>query len=82
MNTEAPKYTRPYRARSLQRANERIGALQSQVECLSSLLEQCLKDKLQLAKLASKEPLFYNPLEVMAVEAMRDTLLRNWKLIK
>jgi hypothetical protein len=49
--------------------------LAEEVEQLQSEIEQLQSERLLLANLAAGTPQFFNPLEAMAAETLRDTIL-------
>lgn len=73
-----------YKAKSLSGAERKVRQLQKEVNELrnhaQNLEKQIIKimdERFWLAKLASKIPLFDNPLHVWEVEKMRDEILRG-----
>ena len=64
-----------YKPRTLSGAAQRVAQLQSQIDERESLLKQWYADRIALAKLAAKGPAFFNPLEAMAAEKVRDAIL-------
>lgn len=71
----------PYKAKSLTGAQARVRQLLKLHEGTTTLLEQYARERVMLAKLASKVPLFDNPLHVWEVEKIRDRILREKGLI-
>lgn len=76
--------TTSYKAKSLSGAERRVRslfkekkALQAQVESLTKSIDQMDKERLWLAKLASKQPMFDNPLHIWEVEKIRDAILKK-----
>ncbi len=66
---------KPYKANSLKGAQTYVRCLIKQRSELTALLERYHSDRLMLAKLASKTPQFFNPLEAMAAETLRDQVI-------
>ena len=73
-----------YKAKSLSGAERKVRQLQKEVDELryhaQNLEKQIIKitdERFWLAKLASKTPLFDNPLHVWEVEKMRDEILKG-----
>jgi len=64
-----------YKAKSLTGAQRRVRELEQQVAALNSLLNQWKCERTALAKLAAKGPAFFNPLEAIAAECLRDGIL-------
>ncbi len=64
-----------YRARSLRAAERLVRELLKLHQRAVQLLEQYASDRKLLAKLASKTPQFYNPLDVYEAERIRDEIL-------
>lgn len=79
-NSPMPK--KPYTSKSLSAAIREVRLQRRLVKELADLLEQYAKERLWLAKLASKTPLFDNPLHAWEVEKVRDDILRQKGLIK
>lgn len=73
---------KPYRATSLNAAEREVRMLRKQRVETHALLETFARDRLHFAMLASRTPLFDNPLVVMDAEKRRDQLLREKGLIK
>jgi hypothetical protein len=67
--------SKPYKAKSITGAQAFVRSLLRQRERCEQLLVRYDRDRKLLAKLASKTPLFYNPLEAMAAETLRDDIL-------
>jgi len=74
--------TAPYKAKTIAGAQKRVRELMRVQANTMRLLDQFAEDRLLFAKLASKEPLFFNPLVVIEAERRRDELLREKGLIK
>lgn len=64
-----------YKAKSLSGAQTRVRQLQKQVDERDRLLKEFDRDRKLLARLAAKTPQFFNPLEAMAAETVRDRIL-------
>ena len=64
-----------YKPRSLNGAAHKVANLESQIAELNSILNRWKAERIALAKLAAKGPAFFNPLEAMAAEKVRDTIL-------
>jgi len=67
--------TRPYQARSLKGAQNEVRRLR---KCVLDLIHENMRlarDRRTLAKLAAEGPAFFNPLEAMAAEKIRDEIL-------
>lgn len=64
-----------YKAKTLSGAQRRVRELMKQREALNDLIEQLVRERHMLAKLAAKGPAFFNPLEVMEAEQLRDAVL-------
>jgi hypothetical protein len=62
--------------KSLSSANREIAKLHDRLADFQTLVEAIYREREQLAKLASKTPMFNNPLHVMAAESIRDRVLR------
>lgn len=77
-----------YKAKSLRGAERRVRELLKQRdECdelisrLAAERNRALEERNLLAKLAARGPAFFNPLEVMALEKLRDQILCDvWKM--
>jgi len=66
---------RLYRAKSITGAQRRVRDLERQVQERDALLERWNKERQLLARLAAKGPAFFNPLEAMYAEKIRDEIL-------
>jgi len=73
----SPQTRKPYKAKSLSGAQARVRLLMRRIDRYEELLDQMKYERLMLAKLSSKEPMFYNPLDVWQAEAIRDRVLKN-----
>lgn len=71
-----------WRGRSLDGARREIKRLRILVHSMDCEVRELERQRLLLAKLASRTPLFDNPLVVMEAERMRDEVLRSRGLIK
>lgn len=69
-----------YKAKSLTGAQRRVRELQQQIVALNNLLNQWNRDRIALAKLAATGPAFFNPLEAIAAEQIRDAILAKLKM--
>lgn len=64
-----------YKATSLKAAERRVRQLQKQIAVRDDLLDRFDRERRMLAKLAARTPQFFNPLEAMEAEKIRDRLL-------
>lgn len=71
----------PYKAKTLSGAQRRVRELMSVQADTMRLLDRFAEERLMFAKLASKTPMFFNPLEVARAEKLRDELLREKRLL-
>lgn len=69
--------TKPYKGRSLPAAIRRVREMQRLVDQYIALTGRWFEERKTLAKLAAKGPCFYDPLEAMAAEMLRDDILRK-----
>lgn len=69
--------SRPYRAKTIAGAQEKVRALQRECAELSRKVGQYYADRIALAKLAAEGPCFYNPLDAFAAKHIRDEVLRD-----
>lgn len=65
--------------KTLESALRRIVLLQKHIKTYEEICTRMERQKILLAKLASKEPQFFNPLEAMAAETVRDEILAKLK---
>lgn len=65
------------RFKSIAGAERRIGNLQKQLREADALLVRFNAERIALAKLAAKGPTFFNPLDVVVAERIRDKILRE-----
>ena len=72
---------KPYKGRSLTGAIRRVRELQKLVDQYRELFDRWYEERKLLAKLAATGPCFYDPLEAMAAEELRDDILRNCRLM-
>jgi hypothetical protein len=72
-----PTKRKPYTAKSLTGATAYVRLLLKQREEWNATLGRYMKEVNMLAKLAAKGPAFFNPLEAMAAEQLRDRILRE-----
>jgi len=70
--------SKPYVARSLPAAQRRARYLRKQLDQAHELIAKFGQDRIALAKLAAKGPCFFNPLDVMAAEKIRDEILLKY----
>lgn len=68
---------KPYKARTLKGAEAKVNQLLKSLRELEEKNTELACGRYLMAKLASREPQFYNPLVVMSVERMRDTILHT-----
>lgn len=66
---------KPYKAKSLKGAERRVRELMRICDSWRQVAEQFNSERLMLAKLAAKGPTFFNPLDAMAAEKVRDEIL-------
>lgn len=66
-----------YKAKTLSGAQRRVRELERLVEKQSALLAEFDCERKMLAKLSARTPQFYNPLDVMAAEKVRDRILHS-----
>lgn len=66
-----------YKPRTLSGAAQKVANLESQIDSLNEILDRWKAERVLLAKLAAKEPMFFNPLHVWQAEKIRDEILRN-----
>lgn len=64
-----------YQPRTFSGAKRRVMELSEQVAERNELIERLTQERNVLAKLAAKGPAFFNPLEAMAAEIIRDRVL-------
>ena len=69
--------TKPYYATSLKSAEREVRMLRKQRTESLALLERYAKERVVLAKLAALSPQFYNPLDVVFAEKLRDSILEK-----
>ncbi len=72
----------PYKAKSLKGAEREVRRLRKMLAQRDKWIEFLVPHRLTLAKLASREPQFYNPLHVIEAETIRDAVLKDkwWAL--
>lgn len=68
---------KPYTAKSLAGAQRMVRNLVKQKEFLSELLDQYAHERKLMARLADRTPQFFNPLDVMEAEKVRDAILKG-----
>jgi hypothetical protein len=66
-----------HRFKSVDGAVRRIRQLEKAIKERDALLERWSHERTILAKLSAKTPQFYNPLEVVYAEQLRDEILRH-----
>lgn len=66
-----------HRYKSIEGAVRAIRGLERQIEQYRAICKEMDHERLLLAKLASKEPEFFNPLIVIEAEKIRDRLLKK-----
>lgn len=71
----------PYKAKSLTGAQARVRQLLKQQATTTELLDRYAWERVELAKLASKTPMFFNPLDAIVAGNVRDRILREKGLI-
>jgi hypothetical protein len=69
--TEQPTY----KAKTLSGAQRRVRELLKQRDEANEVIGRLMHERIQLAKLAAKGPAFFNPLEAMEAEQIRDLVL-------
>lgn len=73
-----------YKAKTLSGAQARVRTLERRITHLVGLIDKLDKERRALAKLAAKEPMFFNPLDVWEAEKVRDRILnmepKRWTL--
>lgn len=72
------KKAKSYTAKTLGGAQARVRSLLKQRNEAHELIYQLNQERTMLAKLAAKGPCFFNPLEAMAAERLRDRVLRQF----
>jgi hypothetical protein len=70
--------TKPYTAKTLSGAQALVRSLMKQRRKDNELIYRLTQELKLLAKLAAKGPAFFNPLEAMAAEQLRDRVLRQF----
>lgn len=65
----------PYKAKTITGAQQRVRLLERRLDFAHKLLERYARERMLLARLASKTPQFSNPLEVLDAEKLRDNIL-------
>ncbi len=66
---------KPYTAKSITGAERMVRSLQKQVVTLDAIATKWNHERKMLAKLAATGPAFFNPLDVMDAERIRDEIL-------
>lgn len=74
------KTKRKPRFKSVEAAERRVRLLEKRRDEYEEICQRYERQLIALAKLAATGPAFYNPLEVAAVEELRDRLLRSIRL--
>jgi hypothetical protein len=77
MNEKTKKRRYVYRAKTLRGAETRVRQLLKTLREYDKICDRLKLERRTLAKLAAEGPCFYNPLDAMAAEILRDKILRD-----
>lgn len=69
------KTSKPYKARSLKGAEAMVRNHRKQIADLNAILERWAKERGMLAKLAAGTVQFFNPIDMIEAEKIRDSIL-------
>jgi hypothetical protein len=61
-----------------EKISRKITRLEREIGETLQTIRQLRRERLVLAKLAAKKPQFFDPLEALAAEALRDQILKSW----
>lgn len=68
---------RAYKAKSIAGAERRVRQLQAQINVMNQILDRWKAERNLLARLAATGQAFFNPLDAMAAEKLRNELLAS-----
>lgn len=71
---------KPYKARSLKAAENRVNLLQRHLQELDAIARRYKLERDAIAKLAATGPAFFNPLDAAEAEGIRNRVLREQRM--